>query len=83
MTILFSNQSIAVRLSAETVEEIVHRYRTGRSATSLAKELGVAPSALLNLMRERQVVIRKHGFTAERAAVLAREYEAPRDDRWA
>lgn len=54
----------------------MRRYQLGESATSLAKEHGVAPSALLSLMREQNVVVRKRYISAELTVVMADEYKA-------
>jgi hypothetical protein len=72
----FRVHALSRRLSRDVIDEIVRRYQSGESATSLAKELGVAPSALLNLMRERNITVRKHGVSKELAARLATEYAA-------
>ncbi|MET4781603.1 hypothetical protein [Glaciihabitans sp. UYNi722] len=64
------------RLSAEQVEEIVLRYSARESTRSLAKEFNVAPSALIRLLRERNVVVRQQVVTAEQETTMAREYEA-------
>jgi len=72
----FRVHALSRRLSSAAIDEVLRRYQAGESATALAKELGVAPPALLNLMRERQVVVRQHGISKELAAVLAAEYEA-------
>lgn len=64
------------RLGADRVAEVVHRYESGESATSIAKRIDVAPSALLRLLREQNVVVRKHGLTPEQDAMLAMEYKA-------
>jgi len=63
-------------LGAENVEEIIRRYMAGESATSLAKEFEVAPSALLRLLRERNVVVRRRLVTEELEQELAQDYEA-------
>lgn len=54
----------------------MRRYESGESATSIAKDLGVAPSALLRLLTQKQVVVRRHGLTPKQDAMLAKEYEA-------
>lgn len=67
---------LSARLGPEQVDEIVRRYQRGESATALASEYTIAPSALLRLFRERHVVVRSNRLTSEQDATLAREYEA-------
>jgi hypothetical protein len=64
------------RLETEQLDEIIRRYQAGMSATALAREAGIAPSALLRLLRERNVVIRQHGVPEEVALAMGQEYEA-------
>jgi hypothetical protein len=45
----FRVHKLSQRLGSSVVHEIVRRYQSGESATSLAKEHGVAPSALLSV----------------------------------
>ncbi len=52
------------------------RYSSGESATALAKEYSVAPSALLRLMRERSVVVRTNRVSPELVATLVAEHQA-------
>ena len=72
----FKHHRLEARLGFATVAEVVSRYKSGESATAIAKDLGVAPSALLRLLSQKQVIVRKHGLTPEQAEMLAREYEA-------
>lgn len=72
----FRVHKLSRRLGDSVVDEIVRRYQDGESATSLAKEHGVAPSALLNLMREQKVVVRKRFISTELAAQMAEQYQA-------
>ena len=48
---------LSARLRAYQIEDVVHRYKAGESARTLATESGVAPSALLRLLRERNIVV--------------------------
>jgi hypothetical protein len=73
---IYQVHRLEARLGAERVEEIVRRYQAGESARSLANEYGVAPSALIRLLRERNVVVRRQIVTPEQEATMAREYEA-------
>jgi transposase-like protein len=72
----FKPHRLEARLGPVVVAKVVRRYESGESATAIAKEVGVAPSALLRLLREQNVVVRKQGLTLERAAALAHEYKA-------
>ncbi len=73
---MFKVHRLSARLGSSTVDEIVRRYQLGESATSLAKEYGVAPSALLSLMREQNVVVRERFISPELAETMAGEYRA-------
>ena len=67
---------LSKRLGTEKVSEIVRRANTGESARSLAREIDVATSALVRMLREQGVVIKKRKISEEDEVVLAREYEA-------
>lgn len=64
------------RLGAIKVEELVQRALAGESVRSLARELGVANSALTRMLREQGVAISKRKVSDDEAAKLAREYAA-------
>jgi len=64
------------RLSDQQIDEVVQRYESGESARSLAGRFEVAPSALLRLLRERNVVVRRRVVTHEMEQELARDYES-------
>ena len=66
---------LSSRLSAEQIAEIVRRYEAGDSARTLAAEFDVASSALLRLLREKNVVIRRQVITPEQEGLMARDYE--------
>lgn len=72
----FRIHGIAARLGKKKVDEILKRYGTGESARSLAKECDVAASALVRLLRENNVIVRRQVVTPELKARLAKEYEA-------
>ena len=72
----FRIHGLEARLGPGVVAKAVGRYESGESATAIAKDLNVAPSALLRLLVSKQVVIRKHGLTPEQDAMLSKEYEA-------
>ena len=67
---------LSSRLSVEQVGEIIRRYEAGESARSLASKLDVAPSALIRLLRERNVVVRRQVVTEEIEQAMAQGYEA-------
>ncbi|WP_460530350.1 helix-turn-helix domain-containing protein [Humibacter ginsengiterrae] len=69
-------QALPKRLGPKKVEEIVRRYQAGESARGLAAECDVAPSALIRLLRERNVVVKKRMVTDEDALGMAKDYEA-------
>ncbi|PDQ34563.1 MAG: hypothetical protein B5766_10240 [Candidatus Lumbricidophila eiseniae] len=64
-------QCLSDRLSTEQITTAISRHESGDSATIIARSLGVAPSALLRLLRERDVAIRKDGIPTEFAKQLA------------
>lgn len=67
---------LSARLSDKQIATAVSRYESGDSATIIARALDVAPSALLRLLREKGVTVRKDGVTTESARQMAQEYEA-------
>lgn len=69
-------QALSLRFSPETVAEIVRRYEEGESARSLAETHGVAASALIRLLRENNVVVKKRKVTDAEARRMATEYQA-------
>ncbi len=69
-------QCLSKRLSADQIDDAVRRYREGESARSIAMDIGVAPSALVRLLREKGVTVQKTRVTAEQARQMAKEYEA-------
>lgn len=72
----FKIHGLEARLGPEAVAKVVSQYESGESATSIAKNLGVAPSALLRLLVRKRVVVRKHGLTPEKDTILGDEYAA-------
>lgn len=71
----FQIHRLSARLSAPQIEEVVRRYEAGESARALASESGVAPSALIRLLRERNVVVRMQVVTPDQEVAMAQEYE--------
>jgi hypothetical protein len=72
----FQIHRLSSRLSTEQIEDVVRRYEAGESARTLASEFGVAPSALLRLLRERNVVVRRQVITPDQEQLMARDYES-------
>ncbi|XPP26038.1 MAG: helix-turn-helix domain-containing protein [Leucobacter sp.] len=72
----FKEHRLGDRLGPDVVDEIVRRYEAGESARQLAQEHGVAPSALLRLMRERNMIVRKRVVEWAETKELAQLYEA-------
>ncbi|WP_197479089.1 transposase [Plantibacter sp. H53] len=64
------------RFTAGQVKRIVADYEAGDSATSIAREHGVAPSALLRFLRQQHAVIRQSGVTDKHAQRLISEHAA-------
>lgn len=50
-------------------------YEAGESALVLTEEFVVARSALVNLLRSQNVVVRRRALTDEQVSELARAYE--------
>ena len=72
----FQTHRLSARLGGEQVGEIIRRYESGESARSLASEFDVAPSALIRLLRERNVVVRRQVVTEEIKQAMAQGYES-------
>jgi hypothetical protein len=71
----FPVHHLSARLSAKQIGDVLRRYETGESASTLATEFGIASSALLRLLRERNVVVRQQVVTPDQEQVMAQEYE--------
>jgi hypothetical protein len=67
--------NLSARLGTGQIDEIVRRYGTGESARLLATESGVAPSAPLRLLRERNVLVCRQLVTPELQSLVAQGYE--------
>lgn len=64
------------RLSRRVVAEIVSRYEAGDNTPALAQDYGIAKSALLQLLRNEGVTLRKQCITLREAKQAARLYES-------
>lgn len=69
-------QELSKRLGEKKVAELVGRVQAGESARSLARDVGVASSALTRLLRAHGVTVRKQRVSDATARQLAKEYEA-------
>jgi hypothetical protein len=69
-------QALPKRFGPEKVATIVRRHEGGESARSLARKYGVAASAIIRLLGENNVVVKKRKVTDAEARRLATEYEA-------
>lgn len=72
----FKLHRLEARLGPEAVAEVVRLYESGESATAIAKDLDVAPSALIRLLRKQNAVVRRQVVSSDDTQELAREYEA-------
>lgn len=72
----YQPHELSKRLGQHKVDELVRQSQAGESARSLARELSVAPSALIRLLREQKVAVKIHKVTTEEAQAMRREYEA-------
>ena len=57
-------------------EEVIRRYEAGETAQALAEEFKVSKTALLALLRQNNVVVRRRALTDDQIADLAQRYEA-------
>ena len=73
---MYRDHELSKRLGGAKVDELVRRAQAGESVRSLARELGVANSALTRMLREHGVDISKRKVTDDEAAAMTREYEA-------
>ena len=67
---------LSKRLGKAKVDELVQRSLAGESAQSLAKELGVAPSALVRMLRQQGLTIQKRKVSQEEERALTHGYQA-------
>jgi len=72
----FKVHRLSARLNAELIDNVIQRYESGESARSLATEIGIAPSALLRLFRERNVTVQPRFVTPEQGQAMAKDYTA-------
>jgi len=72
----YRTHSLSKRLGAKKVVDIVRRYEAGESARSLSQEHGVSTSAVVNLLRDSSVVVKKRRVTDAEARRIAQDYQA-------
>jgi hypothetical protein len=72
----YRSHELSKRLGAAKVEELVRRARAGESVRSLARELGVANSALTRMLRDHGVEISRRKVTENEVTAMATEYDA-------
>lgn len=58
------------------VQDIIRRYEAGESARCLAEKYGVSTSAIMNLLRDNSVVVKRGRVTDTEARKMAKKYEA-------
>lgn len=69
-------QNLSKRLSPDEIAAAIARYESGESARAIAADIGVAGSALVRLLREKGVVVKKTRVSLEKATRMAKQYEA-------
>ena len=67
---------LSKRLGGDMVDALVSRAQAGESVQSLAREVGVAHSALTRMLRTRGVSIRRRKVSEKDERALAKAYEA-------
>ena len=71
----YQPHELSQRLGAQKVKRLVDRAQGGESVRSLARELGVANSALTRMLREEGVPISKRRVGENEAVAMKREDE--------
>jgi DNA invertase Pin-like site-specific DNA recombinase len=69
-------QKLDLRLGDETMDEIVRRYNAGEGSPAIARDYGIAPSALIRALRVRGVRIREQVLSEDVVARAAQLYES-------
>lgn len=72
----YQPHGVARRLGPKRVADVIARYEAGESARSIAARLDISTSAIVNLLRDNAVVVRKRRVTEVEAKRMAKEYEA-------
>lgn len=71
----YQAHQLTQRLGSQAVGQVIQRNQQGESATRIAADIGVSPSALLRLIREQGAAVRRRGLSSDQVALLASEYE--------
>lgn len=74
--ISYRSHELSKRLGGEMVDVLVRRAQAGESVQSLAREVGVAHSALTRMLRAQGVTIQRRKVGEEEERALAKAYEA-------
>lgn len=64
------------RLSTDVRADVVARYSSGETSTTLAAEYGVAKSTILGILRANNVVVRRQPLTPEQVSEAAQLYQS-------
>lgn len=72
----YQAHGLSRRLGPKKIADAIRRYEAGESARSIAQHFGVATSALVNLLRDNAVVVRKRRVTENEARRMAKDYDA-------
>lgn len=72
---IYEAHAISRRLGPKRIAEAISQYEAGESARSIAARLDVSTSALVNLLRDNAVVVRKRRVSETKARHMAKEYE--------
>jgi hypothetical protein len=72
----YQPHGVSRRLGPKKVAEAIRRYEGGESARSIAAGFEVSTAAIVNLLRDNAVVVKKRRVTDAEARRMAEEYEA-------
>lgn len=69
-------------LTSRDIDEIAVDYQAGASAEAIAGRYGISKTRVLDLLRERQVPLRRQGLTSQQVCEAADCYTAGRSLAW-
>lgn len=72
----YQPHQLSKRLGPKKVEQILQKYQAGESARSLAQQHGVSTSAVVNLLRDNCITVKKRRVSDTEARQMAKEYRA-------
>lgn len=75
-TAAYQPHGVARRLGPKKVADVIARYEAGESARSIAARLDISTSAIVNLLRDNAVVVKKRRVTDAEATRMAKDYKA-------